>query len=84
VVKYLKGGSVLANDLEGGVNLESDCESDSTGAGDGTPEEEKEENRALLITGSFSACVSFLAPSGLQGMTRSPDGDLYSSIAAQT
>ena len=84
MVKYLKGGSVLVNDLEGGVNLESDCESDSMAAADGTPEEEKEESRAVLVAGSFSACVRFLAPSGPQGMTGSPDGDLYSSIAAQT
>jgi hypothetical protein len=64
VVKYLSGGNALINDLEGDVNVESDCEGDSTGAEDGTlkaKEEEEEQVRAVLITGSFSACVRFLA-----------------------
>jgi len=59
VVKYLKGGSVPVKDLEGDVNVESDCEGDSTVPNDGTPKEEKEESRAVLIAGSFSACVAF-------------------------
>jgi len=64
VVKYLKGRSTLIRDLKGGLNLESDYEGDSTGLGPETPkmkEEEEEETRAVLITGSFSACVGFLA-----------------------
>jgi hypothetical protein len=62
VVKYLKGRNALINDLEGDVNVESDCEGDSTGAGMKHRREEKEEQtRAVLITGSFSAYVHFLA-----------------------
>ena len=83
MVKYLKDGSALISALEGDVNVESDCEGDSTVASDGTPKEEWEESRAVLIAGSFSACVRFLAPSGSREMTKSPDGDLYSSIAVQ-
>ena len=63
VVKYLKGRNVLISDLEGGVNVDSDCEGDFTGAGDGASngEQNEEETRAVLITGSFSAYVRFLA-----------------------
>ena len=63
MVKYLKGRNVPIKDLEGGVNVDSDCEGDSTGAGGGTLSEERneEETRAVLIAGSFSACVRFLA-----------------------
>jgi len=61
VVKYLKGRNTLIRDLKGGdLNLESDYEGDSTGVGLETPEMkegEEEETRAVLITGSFSACV---------------------------
>ena len=58
MTKYLKGRDALINGLENGVNFDSDCEGDSTGAGDGTLEEQnEEESRAVLIAGSFSACV---------------------------
>jgi len=60
VVKYVKGGSVPVNDLEGDVNLDSDCEGHSMGIGGGDLRN-GEESRAVLITGSFSACVCFLA-----------------------
>ena len=56
----LSGGGPLKSYLQGCVDAESDCEGDSTGAGDGTlgPEEEEEEDpRAVLTTGSFSAYV---------------------------
>ena len=46
------------------MNLESDYEGDSTGAGLETSEMkegEEEETRAVLMTGSFSAYVGFLA-----------------------
>ena len=68
MVKYLKGRKATTNDLEGDINIESDCENDSTGAGDGMleEEEEKEESRAVLITGSFSAYVYILTPSWRQ------------------
>ena len=62
MVKYVKGGSVLVNDLEGDVNLDSDCEGYLMGIGDGELKDEGE-SRAVLITGSFSACVCFLASS---------------------
>ena len=63
MVKYFKGRDARINDLEGGVNVDSDCEGDSTGADDGELEKEDEETRAVLIVGSFSACVRFLTPS---------------------
>jgi len=49
--------------MEEYVNVESDCEDEggSTGADGGTlKEEENEETRAVLITGSFSAYVRLL------------------------
>ena len=62
MVKYLKGRNTLIRDLKGDLNLESDYEGDSTGVGLETPEmkEGEEETRAVLITGSFSACVHSL------------------------
>ena len=59
MVKYLKGQDTLISDVKGDLNLESDYEGDSTGAGLEAPEmeeEEEEETRAVLTTGSFSAC----------------------------
>jgi hypothetical protein len=63
VIKYLKGRDTIINDLEGDVNVDSDCEGDSPGAGDGTlkKEQDEEESRAVLVAGSFSACVRFPA-----------------------
>ena len=58
MVRCLGGRNIAVNDLEGGSNIESDCEGDPT---EGVPEtaemkEGKEEKtRAVLITGSFSA-----------------------------
>jgi len=63
VVKYLKVQDTRISDLEGGVNVDSDCEGDSTGANDGGLEGEDEETHAVLIAGSFSACVRFFVPS---------------------
>ena len=59
VVKYLEDGKSIIKDLEGDINVESDCEGDSPEV---TSEEEKKEGgtRAVLIIGSFSAYVSFL------------------------
>ena len=62
MVEYLKVRNTLIRDLKGDLNLESDYEGDWTGLGLETPEmkeEEEEETRAVLITGSFSAYVSF-------------------------
>ena len=59
----MKGRNTLIRDLKGDLNLESDYESDWTGVGLETPrmkEEEEEEARAVLITGSFSAYARFL------------------------
>ena len=63
MVKYIKGQNVTTNDLEGDLNVESDCETDPMGVGleTLTIEEKEEETRAVLITGSFSACVRFLS-----------------------
>ena len=67
MVKSLKGRNTVTSDPKGNLNIESDCEGDSTGAGLGTSESgsgvEKEETRAVLITGSFSAYVGFLTSS---------------------
>ena len=64
MVKYLKGRNPPINDLEGAANLDSDCEDDHSGVSDETSKEKnEEETRAVLITGSFSACVRFLASS---------------------
>ena len=67
VVKYLKGRNALINELEGNINVDSDCESDPTGGwGWGEPlgeEQDEEETRAVLVTGSFSAYVVLLTPS---------------------
>ena len=65
MVKYLKGRNVPINDLEGRVNVDSDCEGDSTWAGDVTlnGEQNEEETRAVLLAGSFSACVRLATPS---------------------
>lgn len=54
--------NALVGYLRGDTNVESDCEGDSTGPGDGALEldEEKEEHaHAVLTTGSFSAYVHF-------------------------
>ena len=85
MVKYLKGQNVLTNDLEGDLNVESDCEGDPMEIGLETSEikEEKEETRAVLITGSFSAYVRFLPHIDVE-MTNRAAGNLCSSIAAQT
>ena len=55
----------MIKDPKGSLNIESDCEGDSTGAGLETSEAggEKGETRAVLITGSFSAYVGFLTSS---------------------
>jgi len=57
VVKYVKGRNPLINDLEGGANVDSDCEDDPIEAGDARSLKEEqgaEETRAALIVGSFS------------------------------
>ena len=64
MVKYLKGRSALITELEGNINVDSDCESDPTGGwGEQLKEEQdEEETRAVLVTGSFSAYVILLTP----------------------
>ena len=68
MVKYIKGQNITTNDLEGDLNIESDCETDPMGVGleTLTIEEKEEETRAVLITGSFSACVRFLPSSSVE------------------
>lgn len=60
MVRYVKGRNIPINSLGEDVNVDSDCEGDSTVPDDGMLEEN--ESRAVLITGSFSAYVQFLAP----------------------
>ena len=60
MVKYIGSRNIFVDDLEGGSNIESDCEDDPTAVVSETVEmkEGKEEGtRAALITGSFSAWV---------------------------
>lgn len=58
MVKYIKGRNTPIKDLEGGVNIDSDCEAASRVLIDTTLEKAKEEEtRAVLIAGSFSAYV---------------------------
>ena len=57
MVKYFKGRKPSADDLGGGVTIESDCEADLQGAENESPKEEK--TRAVLTMGSFSAYVDF-------------------------
>jgi len=61
VVRYIGGKNTLVDELEGNPHVDSDYEGDTTGAYDETLKEEKEESRAVLIAGSFSAYVYFLA-----------------------
>ena len=62
VVKHLNNRRTPTKDLEEYANVDSDCEGESTEAGDGTLKgAENEETRAVLITGSFSAYVCPLA-----------------------
>ena len=64
MVIRLDGRSALTYPTHAFVDVESDCEGDSMGVGDGAldPEEEKEEQvRTVLINGSFSAYVHFLS-----------------------
>jgi hypothetical protein len=87
VVKYLKGPNTPVCDLEGDVNVESDCEGDSSGAWKGTKKAEaemEEEIRAVLITGSFAAYAISNAVIFFGKMTSSTVGSLSSSIVAQT
>ena len=65
MVKYLdvKGRHPLVKDLEGDLNVESDCEGDLLEVRDETSEVGEEQTRAVLITGSFSAYAHNLVPS---------------------
>ena len=60
MVTYSEGRNALINYPGGDANVDSDCEGDSMGAGDGAPKTEedgREKARAVLTTGSFSAYV---------------------------
>jgi hypothetical protein len=87
VVKYLKGQNNPVSDLEGDVNIESDCEEGPPGDKKGiqkAKEEKGEETRAVFITGSFSAYAPSHLVSFLREMTGSSAGNHYSSTAART
>jgi hypothetical protein len=83
VVKYLKGRNGLVMDSEGVVDVESDCEHDSPETEDVLLEEEQ--TRAVLTTGSFSACVRIFYPAVVSREMTSPPtaGNLFSSTFAQ-
>ena len=64
---YLNGRNALVYYQGGDANVDSDCEGDSAGIGDGasqTKDEEGDQARAVLTTGSFSAYVHL--PSSLR------------------
>jgi hypothetical protein len=87
VAKYLKGKNTPVADLEGDVNIESDCEEGLPGIKKGTQkvkEEEGEETRAVFITGSFSAYAFLCTAPFSREMTVSLAGNRSSSTAAQT
>ena len=82
---YSNDRDTLINDLEGNVNVDSDCEDESTGVDNGPlKEKNEEEGRAVLTTWSFSAYAHFLVSPSLREMTSSPAGNLFSFIAART
>ena len=58
-MKRLKGRNPFTNDPQGDVNTESDCEETKDELPD-AKEEGEELIRAVLLTGSFSACVYHL------------------------
>ena len=68
VVKYVKGRNPLISDLEGDVNVESDCDGDILGLKDElhNAKDEKKETRAVFITGSFSAYVQSVISSSFR------------------
>ena len=85
MVKYVKGRDAPINYLGEGANVDSDCEDYPTGIDDGAlKRSQKEESRAVLIAGSFSAYVRFLALLAPGEMTNFLAGRPSSSIAAQT
>ena len=62
MVKYIKGKNTSVCDLDGDVNVDSDCEMDLPGVIKGTAkvkDENEDGTRSVLITGSFAAYVIF-------------------------
>lgn len=88
MVKYIKGPNVPINDLEGDENIDSDCEDGYLAAASDAKlkvEQDEEESRAVLTTGSFSAYAIFPRPILTpREMTNYPVGSPSSSIAART
>ena len=89
MVEYIESGSPFISTLDGDLGVESDCEEESPSVDDGPSEmtvKSEESARAVLGTGSFSACVQFPISVVLEReMTcHSPVGNPYSSIVAQT
>ena len=84
MVKSLKGWNTVTKDSKRNLNIESDCEGDSTGAGLETSEAgvKIDETQVVLITGSFSAYVGFLTSPQVDKSFEV--GSPCSSIAART
>ena len=62
MVIELRGREALTSYLQGYIDVESDCEGDSTGVGDGVLKQEQEmeeQPRAVLTKGSFSTYAHF-------------------------
>ena len=75
MVIRLEGQNALTDYTQAFIDVESDCEADSMGIGDGAldPEKEKEEQaRGVLTNGSFSAFVCFLTCLRLPGNNDPP------------
>ena len=87
MVKYLKGRNIPVSDLEGGVNIESDCEGDSQEVKQETSKdwgETEERTRAVLIAGSFSAYRFSYSVLSLTELKNLSGGSPFFSTVVQT
>lgn len=86
VVKYIKCQDLIS-DVEGGVNVDSDCDEDMLEVKDELPkmkEKGEEEARAMLMIGSLSTYVQSATQSLLKEITSLLAGNPFSSTVAQT
>src|ERR1700733_11723968 len=86
VVKYLDVQNTPVSDLEGDVNVESDCEENSPGVekeARKAKDEEGGETHAVFITGSFSAYAHFYPLSFSRELTGHSAGNHFFSTYAQ-
>ena len=87
MVKYLKGRNILVSDLEGGVNIESDCEGDSQEVKQETSKdgvETEEWTRAVLTAGSFSVYRFSYSALNLTELKKFSGGSPFFSTVVRT